>query len=74
MNEDKLGSRSETPQQRLHGAREVVRWQREFIAQWRKEGLDTAATAAEQLLPHLQRRLRTIETECRELGELGISE
>ena len=66
--------RLETPKQRLLGAREAVRWQREFIAQWKEEGLDTAAAAAEQLLPHLERRLRTVETECRELGELGIQE
>ena len=64
----------ETPKQRLLGAREAVRWQREFIAQWKEEGLDTAAAAAEQLLPHLERRLRTVETECRELGVLGIQE
>jgi len=66
--------RVETPKQRLLGAREAVRWQREFITQWKEEGLDTAAAAAEQLLPHLERRLRTVETECRELGELGIQE
>jgi hypothetical protein len=67
--------RLETPKQCLLGAREAVRWQREFIAQWRKEGLDTAATAAEQLLPYLERRLRTVETECRKLGvEVGIAE
>jgi hypothetical protein len=66
--------RLETPKQRLLGAREAVRWQREFIAQWKEEGLDTAAAAAEQLLPHLERRLRTVETECRELGVLGIQE
>jgi hypothetical protein len=67
--------RLETPKQRLLGAREVVRWQREFIAQWRKEGLDAAAAAAEQLLPHLERRLRTVERECGKLGEeLAIQE
>ena len=67
--------RLETPKQRLLGAREAVRWQREFITRWKEEGLDTAATAAEQLLPHLERRLRTVETECRQLGvELGIPE
>jgi hypothetical protein len=66
--------RLETPKQRLLGAREAVRWQREFIAQWKEEGLDTAAAAAEQLLPHLERRLRTVETECRELGVSGIQE
>jgi hypothetical protein len=61
--------RLETPKQRLLGAREAVRWQREFIAQWKKEGLDTAAAAAEQLLPHLERRLRAIERECGTLRE-----
>jgi hypothetical protein len=70
--------RLETPKQRLLGAREAVRWQREFIAQWKEEGHDTAAAAAaaaaEQLLPHLERRLRTVETECTELGVLGIQE
>ena len=59
--------RLETPKQRLLGAREAVRWQGEFIAQWKSEGLDT--TAAEQLLPHLQRRLRAIERECGTLRE-----
>ena len=63
--------RLETPKQRLLGAREAVRWQGEFIAQWKKEGFDT--TAAEQLLPHLQRRLRAAERECRAVREqLGI--
>jgi hypothetical protein len=71
--------RLETPKQRLLGAREAVRWQREFIAQWKKEGLDTAAAAAEQLLPHLERRLRAIERECGTLREelgtpLGVTE
>ena len=71
--------RLETPKQRLLGAREAVRWQREFIAQWKEEGLDTAAAAAEQLLPHLERRLRAIERECGTLREelgtpLGVTE
>lgn len=48
-----------------------MRWQGEFIAQWRKEGLD--ATAAEQLLPHLYRRLSAVEREWMALREeLGI--
>jgi hypothetical protein len=37
-------------------------WQREFIARWKEEELDT--TAAEELLAHLECRLRHIEREC----------
>ena len=71
--------RLETPKQRLLGAREAVRWQREFITRWKEEGLDTAAAAAEQLLPHLERRLRALERECGTLREergspLGVTE
>ena len=68
---DEALRRLEAAEQRLLGAREAVRWQGEFIAQWKEEGRDT--TAAEQLLPSLQRRLGTAERECRTLQEqLGI--
>ena len=68
---DEALRRIEAAAQRLLGAREALRWQGEFIAQWKEEGRDT--TAAEQLLPHLQRRLGTAERECRTLREqLGI--
>lgn len=61
----------EAAEQRLLGAREAVRWENEFIAEWKKQGLDT--TPAEQLLPHLQRRLQAAERECRAVREeLGI--
>ncbi len=68
---DEALRRLEAAEQRLLGAREAVRWQGEFIAQWKEEGRDT--TAAEQLLPHLQRRLGTAEREYMTLQEqLGI--
>ena len=68
---DEALRRLEAAAQRLLGAREALQWQGEFIAQWKEEGRDT--TAAEQLLPHLQRRLGAAERECRTLREeLGI--
>ncbi len=58
-------------EERVKGAQEALRWQGEFIAQWKKDGLDT--TAAEQLLPHLCRRLTAIEKKWLALREeLGI--
>lgn len=68
---DEALRRLEAAEQRRLGAQEAVRWQHEFIADWKEKGLD--ATAAEQLLPHLQRRLSAVERECRALREeLGI--
>ena len=63
--------RLEAAEQRRLGAQEAIRWQHEFIAEWKKEGRDT--TAADQLLPHLHRRLRAAERECtKSREEVGI--
>ena len=60
---DEALSRLKALEQRLLGAKEAVRWQSEFIAEWKEQGLDTAA--AEQLFapaPALSRlRWRSLE-------------
>lgn len=63
--------RLEELEQRVKGAKEALRWQGEFILQWKKDGLDT--TAAERLLPNLYRRLSAVEKKWIALREeLGI--
>ena len=59
--------RLEAAEQRVLGAREALQWEREFIEQWKKEGLDT--TPAEQLLSHLECKLTAAERECRTVRE-----